>query len=151
MITDTALISFLMLSKFRKGTTRATLIESFSWLKGEVAARDFTVCGGSDSTDAHLVPFDQQVDATLALISHLIVASPQRDEIKTFTSLEALIELLFYSNQLLHVFWGEALALTAALSTLEPKQLADLHQPVFASRDAVQTRFEEVPPLTPFG
>jgi len=151
MVTDSSILGFLLVTRFRRGVKKGELVRAFEVLKKEISSRDFLVCLPGEDTNRCCYPTTSlgQVDAVLALIPHLVSVSADGSSIEPVTDLEHRIELLFYANQAFHSFWGEALVLASISSTLEDFNLSSLKTSVCVSRAAVDTRFTEVgpPPL----
>jgi len=134
VISDTFILSFLLLTVHRKGTTKEKLTDDFIWLKQEIFNKGYSI------SNEQINP-EQLIDECLILLNQCLFQQEQKASntklIKPNSTLESMLGLLFYSNQLIHIFWGPSITLTAiaALHSLNPKKTSFTENEIYGQFD----------------
>jgi len=107
-ITDTSVLSYLLLSAFRYGTKKKILMKEFASLKRMISERGFPL--------ANEFADEKSLDEALSLLKNFLAPSRNFDFIQCSSSLVLTLDLSFYANQVFHVFWSESLLVLSILS-----------------------------------
>jgi len=98
----------LIITLFREGIDLDTLKICFIEMKKMITERGYPVNENQD------------INEPLELIKDLLEMNPINKTIGLPQKLESILSLSFYSNQVFHVFFGESILFTVALSFLKP-------------------------------
>ncbi|OPL32837.1 hypothetical protein AM593_08631, partial [Mytilus galloprovincialis] len=96
----TNLVAFLLLTKYREGTTVKQLIRDIDWLKGELRFRKRDVGFVGETSEV--------LEYAMELLTENLVIKVGDNNIKPCTELPQIFELSYYANPVLSVFLLES-------------------------------------------